>query len=213
MKITIGVVDDHQLFVKSLTVLIDSFSDFQVILEALNGEDLLKKLEACPEKPDVLLVDVNMPLMDGPRTVAKVAKDYPSIRISALSMKTDDLTIIRMLRAGSSAYLLKDIHPNELEKALHEIYEKGFYNADAANINYRRLIVKAEENEKVKINDQEREFLRLSCSDFTYKQIAGQMFLSERTIDGYRESLFEKFNVKSRVGMVLEAIRQNYVSL
>lgn len=213
MKITIGIVDDHQLFLKSLTVLINSFDGCEVILEALNGEELMRKLEAAEKKPDILLVDVNMPVMDGPRAVAKITSAYPAIRISALSMKADDLTIIKMLKAGSSAYLLKDIHPDELERALNEIYKKGFYNADAANINYRRLLIKEEESEKLKISDREKEFLRLSCSDLTYKQIAGQMYLSERTIDGYRESLFEKLNVKSRVGMVLEAMRQNLVSL
>jgi DNA-binding NarL/FixJ family response regulator len=129
----------------------------------------------------------------------------------ALSQNDSDKTIIGMIKAGCCAYLLKDTHPNELEKALHEIYTTGFYNADASNINFRRLL--QFEKDALKITDKEKMFLQLACSDRTYKQIAAEMFLSERTIDGYRESLFQKLNVQSRVGMALEAIRRELVSL
>jgi DNA-binding NarL/FixJ family response regulator len=182
-------------------------------MEALQGDDLLRKLAVTSEKPDILLIDVNMPVMDGPHTAEKIAAEYPAIKMVALSMKDDDTSVIRMLRAGCCAYLLKDIHPDELEKALAEIRTKGFYNGDAYNVNYRRLILKANEEDMLNISERERQFLQLACSDLTYKEIAAQMFLSERTIDGYRESLFEKLNVKSRVGMALEAIRRNLVTL
>jgi DNA-binding NarL/FixJ family response regulator len=213
MKIKIGIADDHQLFLKSLAHLINSFPGFEVILEALNGERLLHELKAAPVLPDILLLDVTMPIMDGPQTTTKILAAYPGTRIAALSMKADDMTIIRMLKAGSCAYLLKDIHPDELEKALTEIAHRGYYNADAFNINYRRLILKAEETNKHQLNSREQHFLQLSCSDLTYKEIAGQMYLSERTIDGYRDAIFEKLNVKSRVGMVLEGIRQGLINL
>ena len=120
-------------------------------------------------------------------------------------------TIISMIKAGCCAYLLKDIHPEDLNKALHEIYYKGYYNADAVNINYRRLLQHQEK--EVQLTDKEKEFLQLACSDATYKQIAATMHLSERTVDGYRENLFRKLNVQSRTGMALEAIRRNIVSL
>lgn len=211
MKIHIGVVDDHQLFLKSLSVLIDSFSAFDMILDALNGASLLGKLEAAQIIPDILLIDVNMPVMDGVKTATAVSARYPQIRLVALSMKDDDMSVINMLKAGCCAYLLKDIHPDELEKALTEIHTKGYYNADVSNINYRRLIHKIKE--EVVFSDKERTFLKLACSDLTYKQISAEMHLSERTIDGYREALFEKLNVQSRVGMVLEALRRDLVSL
>jgi DNA-binding NarL/FixJ family response regulator len=131
----------------------------------------------------------------------------------ALSMKDDDTTIINMIRAGCCAYLLKDIHPNELEKALLEINKSGYYNADASNLNFRRLLKKKDEDEKLAITEKELAFLKLACSDLTYKQIADKMHLAERTIDGYRESLFNKLNVQSRVGMVLEALRRELISL
>lgn len=214
MKIKVGVTDDQQLFLKSLCTLINTFPSFEVVVDALNGEDLLQKLATLKELPDIILLDVNMPVMEGPEAAQRVAEKYPLIRTAALSVKDDDMTVISMIKGGCCAYLLKDIHPNELEKALLEIQEKGFYNGDAFNINYRRLIV-AQQQVKTgpNITDKEKKFLQLACSDLTYKQIASRMNVSERTIDGYREVLFEKLNVQSRVGMVMEAIRKNYISI
>jgi len=125
----------------------------------------------------------------------------------------EDNAIISMFKAGCCGYLLKDTHPNELEKALDEINKRGYYNADAGNINFRRLIMKVDKNEDVRITPKEAIFLQHACSELTYKQIAAEMNLSERTIDGYREALFKKFNVQSRVGLCLEALRKELVSL
>lgn len=213
MKITIAVADDQQLFLKSLCTLIDTFESFKTVTDAVNGDDLLKKLERLKKLPDILVIDVNMPVMDGPAAAQLIAKKYPSIKMVALSMKDDDNSVIGMLRAGCCSYLLKDIHPDELEKALLEISEKGFYNADAYNINYRRLIKLANQGVGLVLTEKEKLFLRLSCSDLTYRQIATMMGVAERTVDGYRESLFHKLKVQSRVGMVLEGLRQNLVTL
>ncbi len=213
MKITLGIVDDHQLFLKSLVLLVNSLESFNILVDALNGEHLLKKLASLDIQPDILLIDVNMPVLDGVKTAQRVAEKYPLVKMVALSMKDDDATIINMIKAGCCAYLLKDIHPSEFEKALLEIYSKGYYNADASNINYRRLILKANKEDTVKFSDKEKRFLQYACTDLTYKQIAAEMYLAERTIDGYREILFQKLNVESRVGMAMEAIRRNIVSL
>lgn len=212
MKINIGIVDDHQLFLKSLSILIESFPTFDIVVDALNGESLITKLASAKVLPDIILLDVNMPVMDGAKTASVISVKYPLIKLVALSMKDDDTSVINMIKAGCCAYLLKDIHPDELEKALNEVYSKGYYNADISNINYRRLIMKTKE-ESIVFTERERTFLKLACSDLTYKQISAEMHLSERTIDGYREALFEKLNVQSRVGMVLEALRRNLVSL
>lgn len=213
MTINIGVADDEQLFLKSLGRLIDGFPSCATIIEAMSGEDLLKKLASGQQQPDILLLDVRMRGMSGIQTATILTKEYPLIRLAALSTQDDDNTIISMLKAGACAYLLKDIHPDELERALLEIYSHGFYNGDAYNVNCRRLIRHSERQAAVSLNEREKTFLRLSCSDLTYKQIAAEMHLSERTIDGYREVIFEKFNVQSRVGMVLEALRRKIVSL
>lgn len=211
MKIKIGIADDQQLFLRSLSNLICSFNGFEVVVEALNGEELLKQVGALDTLPDIILIDVQMPVMDGPSAVANIAAGYPSIKTVALSMKEDDHSVLRMLRAGCSAYLLKDVHPRELEKALLEVHETGYYNSDSFSLHYRRLLRRGE-SEEIKLSDREQAFLKLACSDFTYKEIASKMFLSEKTIDGYRESLFAKLNVKSRTGMALEGIRKGLVA-
>jgi DNA-binding NarL/FixJ family response regulator len=211
--ITIGLADDHQLFLKSLKLMIESFKDMHVIVEAANGKDLQQKLGALQEQPDIILLDVNMPGMNGEETAAWLSVAHPAIKVVALSMNDDDKTIIKMIKAGCCAYLLKDTSPDDLEKAVLQVHSKGYYNADAANINFRRLLQAQTGAEALNITDREKQFLQLACSDLTYKQIAAEMNLSERTIDGYRESLFNKLNVQSRVGMALEAIRKELVQL
>jgi DNA-binding NarL/FixJ family response regulator len=211
MKITIGIADDQQLFLRSLSNLINSFADFEVIIEALNGEELLKSIALLEALPDIILMDVKMPVMDGPTAVTELTATHPHIKTIALSMKEDDHSILSMLRAGCSAYLLKDVHPKELENALKEVYNTGYYNSDSFSTHYRRLL-RNQGNDGLKLTDREKAFLKLACSDFTYKEIASKMFLSEKTIDGYRESLFQKLNVKSRVGMALEAIKLDLVA-
>lgn len=213
MNITLGIADDHQLFLKSLSLLIGSLEDFSIIVEAMNGKELVEKLECKKTEPDIILLDVNMPVMDGRQTAEYLSQKFPAIKLVALSMKDDDATIISMIKAGCCSYLLKDIHPEELNKALHEIYKKGYYNSDAANINYRRLLQHQEKQNELQLTDKEKQFLQLACSDATYKQIAAEMHVSERTVDGYRENLFKKLNVQSRTGMALEAIRRNLVNL
>lgn len=213
MKIKVGLVDDHQLFLKSLSLMLETLQDFQIVVEALNGQDLQQKLEGSKDIPDIMLIDVNMKIMDGIETTAWLQQQYPSIKLIALSMNDKDNAIIKMFKAGCCAYLLKDVHPAVLEKALHEVYTKGYYNADTAQFNPGRLLSKADKNAQPALTPKEQQFLQLACSERTYKQIAGEMKVSERTVDGYRESLFQKFGVQSRVGLCLEALRKEFVNL
>jgi len=211
MKLTIGIVDDHQLFLKSLSLMLESFKVYEVVLEALNGKELQEKMQQKKIVPDIILIDVNMPVMNGIETATWLFEQYPQVKLVALSMNDTDKAIIGMLKAGCCAYLLKDTHPNELEKALQEISTKGYYNADVSNINFRRLL--QAEKEALHINEKEKQFLQLACSDKTYKQIAAIMGVTERTVDSYRENLFQKLKVQSRVGLALEAIRKELVKL
>lgn len=209
----IGIVDDVQLFVKSLSLLINTFDSCEVTVEAISGEDLLRKLSFTKSLPDILLIDVSMPIMDGIATAKCISEKYPSIKLVALSTNHDDFSIIGMIRANCCSYLLKDMHPQELENALQEIYRNGYYNADAYNRDSRRLMRQASIIQADTFTEREKKFLQLACTDLTYKAIAYKMNLAERTIDGYREALFEKLNVQSRVGMALEAVRRKLVSV
>jgi DNA-binding NarL/FixJ family response regulator len=213
MSIRIGLADDHQLFLKSLSMLVSSLPGYEVVLEALNGQECLTRIRQLSAPPDILLIDLNMPVLDGHQTAKTIASEFPSVKMAALSMKSDDRSIINMIKAGCCAYLMKEIHPNELERALDQMHRVGYYNADAANINYRRLLLFQQEEEQLSITPKEKIFMQFASSDLTYKQIAAEMSLAERTIDGYREILFKKLNVQSRVGLVLEALRRNIIQL
>lgn len=213
MRVTIGLVDDHQLFLKSLILMLESFKNYDVVVEAFNGKELQEKLLAAKVLPDIMLIDVAMPVMDGIETAKWLTETYPAVKLVALSMNDNDNSIIAMIKAGCCAYLLKDTHPTELEKALEAIYKKGYYNGDLVNINYRRLMLTENESTNALITDRDKEFLKLASSDLTYKQIAVLMKVSERTVDSFREALFQKLNVQSRVGMVMEALRRNLINL
>ena len=211
MNINIGLVDDHQLFSKSLELMLASFKDFTVVVDAVNGIDLQQKMKTISVLPDIMLIDVNMPMMNGRQTAKWMRENFPSVKLAALSMNDNDQSIIDMFKAGCCAYLIKDTHPSDLEFALHQIYNKGYYNVDQRH-HYNKL-VSTQQNDSLELSERERVFLPLACSEMTYRQIAGILNVSERTVDGYRESVFRKFNVQSRTGMALEAIRRGFVSI
>lgn len=211
--IPVAIADDHQLFLKSLALLVSQIPNFEMVVEALNGKDLLNKLAVTKATPEIFLIDVDMPVMDGLATTFELRKIYPLAKIVALSMKDDDKSILSMLKAGCCAYLLKDIHPNEFEKALFQVYTMGYYYSDVTYKFAKQMILGSNDPKNIKFTQKEIIFLQLACSDLPYKEIASEMNLSERTIDGYRESLFEKLNVRSRTGMVLEALKRKIIKL
>lgn len=209
LKQTVAIVDDHSLFAKSLTVLVNSFADFEVVYHAKNGKQLIDWLLVVEKIPDIILLDVNMPVFSGLKTMKYVHNHFPNLKVLALSMDNEDETIITMLRNGARGYLLKDIDPEILEKALIAVAANGFYNSNMLDYGkaHRPSVP------SVKLKKREIEFLKWVCTEKTYKEIAQEMFLSPKTIDGYRENLFEKLNVKSRVGMVLFAIKNKIIKI
>lgn len=211
MKYELGLVDDHQLFTMSLEMMLNGFKNFKVTLTAHSGEELQSKIRRMTRLPDIMLLDVSMPGMGGAEVAYWMTQHYPQVKLVAVTTNDADKVILAMIKAGCCSYMLKNIHPTELEKAMLEIIEKGYYNADITNINFRRLINIGKE--EVFLTEREKEFLRLACSDDTYKQIARLMKVSMSTVDGYRVNLFKKLNVESRTGMVLEAVKRQIIIL
>jgi two-component system, NarL family, invasion response regulator UvrY len=212
-KTKVAIADDHTLLRKALSKLISSFENYTVLFEAEHGIDVKSKITQ-HAIPDIILLDVNMPGMDGFETVQWLHKNYPHIKVLALSMFSDEKIIVRMLRLGAKGYILKNIDPEELRNALDSVMKKDFYlpeyisgkiisglNKDGDEI----------EKQSIFLTEKEKEFLQLICSELTYKDIAVKLNLSPRTIDDYRNALFEKFNVKSRVGLAIYAIKKGFV--
>lgn len=209
--IKIIIVDDHSLFSQSLSFLIGTFKDFEVIGNYANGKEFINALESGIALPDIVLLDVNMPIMDGVETMKRVKESYPDLKILALSVNNDEETIMKMLTSGAKGYLLKDTTPNLFKEALLELYTKGFYYSEMVS---DFLINKINSNDtKVVLKERELEFIKLACTEKTYKEIADGMCLSPKTIDGYREQLFQKLEIKTRIGLVLYAIKHKIISL
>lgn len=214
-KKTVVIVDDHVLVANAIGSLIAVMPNYEVIHVAENGMDLIEWLGNRKKDPDIILLDINMPKLNGYETAEWVKANRPDIAIIALTMINDEKSIIKMIRAGASGYLLKDIHPVELEKALDLVLEKGYYYTDSVANKLVKSITTDEntKTEQVKLTEKEILFLKYSCTELTYKEIAHSMKLSTRTVEGYRDHLFLKLNIKSRVGLVLYAIRNNFFQL
>lgn len=213
-KVKVIVADDHILMRNALSRLVGTLEGYEVLAEADNGRDLKNKILQ-HLVPDIVLLDVNMPEMDGFQTTEWLHKNYPHIRVLVLSMLSDERTIIRMFRLGAKGYLLKNTDPDELKKALDAIVAKNVYLSDYVSGKLVSGLNKyADLEEKpVLLNEREKEFLQWACSELSYKDIADKMNLSPRTVDDYRQALFTKLKVHSRVGLVLYAIRNALVEV
>lgn len=216
MPALIAIADDHTLLASALSDMIRKFDNYDVSLVAENGRDLLDQLAISTQLPDILLLDLSMPVMDGFETAGQLRQLYPSIKILALSMDDREEHIIKIIRDGARGYLLKGCRPSEFRLALDEIMQKGYYYSEFLTTQLiRNLNAPPESNPKVPfiLNSRELEFLKSACSELTYTEIADKMCVSPRTVDGYREVIFQKMNVKTRVGMVIEGLRHGLIAL
>jgi len=213
-KIQVAIADDHTLLRKALARLINTFEGYTILFEAENGKDLRNKIIQY-QVPDIVVLDVNMPEIDGFETTKWLQKNYPQVKVLALSMLSDELSIIKMFRLGAKGYLLKNTEPEEFKLALDSIVNKNVYLSEYVS---GKLISglknKADQDpEQVVLNEKEREFLRLVCTDLSYKEIGEKMYVSARTADDYRQALFTKLKVHSRVGLVIYAIKNGIVEI
>jgi DNA-binding NarL/FixJ family response regulator len=212
----IVLTDDHILLRNGLAQLVQSLGHI-VLFEANNGKDLITKLDAT-NLPDLVLLDINMPEMDGYETAQWLKQNHPDVNVLALSMYDNENSIIKMLKCGAKGYILKDSDPAELKAAIDAVMSKGYYYSDLVSGKLIHAINKIDDagsdiHTVTNLSERETDFLKYSCTELTYKEIAEKMFVSPRTIDGYRDALFEKLNIKTRVGLAMYAIKNNIVQL
>ena len=210
------LIDDHSLLRNGLASLLKDIGH-DVLFEADNGKDFIEKLKP-GSLPEVVLLDINMPEMDGYATAQWIKTNHPEIKVLALSMYDNENAIIRMLKCGARGYILKDCDPAELKAAIDALIHKGYYYSELVSGKLIHAINKIDDDGSelkslIQLNDRETDFLKYACTELTYKEIADKMFVSPRTIDGYRDALFEKLQVKTRVGLVLYAIKNGVVNV
>ena len=209
------LADDHILLRDALTNLINNFEEFEVIARAANGREVIRLLED-GRQPDILLMDLNMPTMDGYEAAKLLAKQQPYLKIVILTMYDTEMLLIRLLHAGVCGFLKKDVHPQDLRHALLAIAAGEYYYSNHTNVKIVSLLRKEESGqanfEKLLLTDNEIQFLKLCATDMTYVEIAGAMELKPKFIDNLRQSLFSKLDVNSRVGLVIYAVKNGLIN-
>jgi len=214
-KQTLILADDHILLRDALANLINSFPDFKVTGLACDGTGVQAIIQQ-NSPPDIIILDLNMPKMDGYETTKWLAQNYPEVKILILTMYDSDIALIRLLQEGVRGFLKKDIHPDELRNALETVVEHGYYYTNSTSSKMAAFLKKSNGRqstlEKNTLTEIEINFLKLASSDMTYKEIAMRLNLSTRVVDNYREVLFEKLGVRSRVGLAIYAIKNGIVS-
>jgi DNA-binding NarL/FixJ family response regulator len=213
-KVNIAIVDDHTLFRQGLAHLLTESDEINVLFDADNGADMIRKLPLHP-LPDVILMDITMPVMDGYESTKWIKANHPGINVLALSMFEEDKPIIGMLKSGAGGYMLKQSKAGDLVNAIKGIAKQSIYINELVSGKLLRNIQNNQptKNTPIGLNPNELKFLELCCSDLTYKQIADMMNLSPHTIDNYREALFQKFEVKSRTGLVISALKNELIKI
>ena len=213
----IVLVDDHILLRNGLASLVQSFEGYDVLFEANNGKDFIEQLKTYPA-PDIVLLDITMPEMNGQETADWIKINLPNAKILVLSVMDNDSIIISMLKKGARGYLLKDSKPAIFREALDSIRDTGFYVNELVSNKMLNYVTHDQDKGKEislvsSLTEKEISFLQLVCTELTYKEIANKMELSPRTVDGYRDELLKKLKVQSRIGLVVFAIKYGLYKL
>lgn len=207
-KIKIALADDHTLFRKGVEELIEDWDNMEAIISVANGNELIASMSAAKDLPDLCLLDINMPELNGFETAKKIRETWPDMKILAVSVYDSEFNVISMLRAGAGGYILKDAQPAMLKAAIEGLYKNGFHHSELVTGKIlHQLISTSREVNSTQLNENEIQFLKLCCTELTYREIADIMGLSHRTIDGYRDQLFSKLGIKSRTGLVMYALK------
>ena len=212
----IALLDDHTLLRKGMALLIKALG-YQIFIEAANGKEFISKLDA-GNLPDLVLMDISMPEMDGYETMKWLRQHYPHLKVLVLSMHDDENAVIRMIQYGARGYVLKESDPSVLKAAIKAVLERGYYHSEMVTGRLIHSLAGHDEHghelhQLTHLKDKEMQFLKLVCTEMTYKEIADEMGLSPRTVDSDRDMLFEKLHVKTRTGLVMFAIRTGIVKI
>lgn len=215
--IKLALADDQKLFLRGLRLILEDQPNIDIIIEAGNGQELLDAIAL--EVPDVVLLDLKMPVMDGIEATKQIKEHYPDIKILLLSMHDDERLISHLMNLGANGYLLKDEEPEVVCKAVVAVHEKGFFFNDYTSkallrgVKSRTKITSVNQHLKTELTKRELEILHLICQEYTTAEIAQELYISIRTVDGHRRNLQDKTGVKNVAGLVIYAIRNGIVKL
>lgn len=209
-KINIAVVDDQQLFRQGLISLLKETKNLNIMFEAENGNDLLEKLKV--KQPDVVLLDIEMPVLDGVETTIRLKAKYPDIKIVILTMHDEEEMIVHLIEKGAHGFLPKNEDIESVVDSIFSVHQNGYFFNDRIS----KAMVKGLINSKkikptfndIDLNEREMEIIRLICKEHTSLEIGEKMHLSTKTIDNYRLSLIKKLGVRNSIGLVMYAVKR-----
>ncbi|HLA57417.1 MAG TPA: response regulator transcription factor [Puia sp.] len=212
--IKVAIADDHKIFRKGVILSLRAYSNIKFVQEAENGQELLDGLPV--SMPDVILMDLRMPLKDGIETTKSIAKLYPQIHIIALTMYEDERFVSHMMEIGANGYLLKSADPSEIKRAIMEVSSKGYYLNNFVNRillkkSHARTKVIPNLNTEVTLSEREREVMKYICMEFTAQEIAQKLEVSPRTVEAIKDRLMERFGAKNTAGLVFFAVKNNLI--
>ncbi|AMP98849.1 LuxR family transcriptional regulator [Pedobacter cryoconitis] len=213
IPLKIAIADDHKIFRKGLTGIINDIKEFDLVFETGNSFDMLNQLSS--KKPDVIIIAIKLPGLDDLKMLNYIKSNFEGVRILMLSTIDEGPYIIKVMKAGANGYLSKDSEPEEIIMAIHEVYEKGFYfNKHLSITLIKELLVQPPAtigSKEAMLNDREIDVLKLICEESTNAEIANKLFLSVRTVEGYRTKLFEKIGSKKIAGLVIYAVKNGII--
>ncbi|WP_046744657.1 response regulator transcription factor [Kordia zhangzhouensis] len=217
--IKIAIADDEALFRAGMSFILTRVKNFEIVFEAENGSDLIDKLKKAPEKPDVVLMDLKMPLLNGVESTKILQKDYPDIKVIAVTSYDGKSFITNMIDVGASSYLLKNTSPKVVVHTINEVYDKGFYYDERVlQIIHENLLSAKSKRIKSDLDNnlltkREKEILELICNQYTTNEIAEKLFISPRTVEGHRNNLLLKTESKNVAGLVIYGIQKKLIEL
>lgn len=212
--VKVAIADDHKIFRKGVILSLRQYTNIKFVQEAENGQELIDGL--VESNPDVILMDLKMPVKDGIESTKYINKHFPFIRIIILTMYEDERFVGHLMDSGANGYLLKSTEPAEIKKAISDVMRTGFYLNNFVNKilikkNYSKQKFNPNLNSEVVISEREKEVLTLVCMEYTAHEIAKKMEISARTVEAIKDRLMERFGVKNSVGLVFYSMKNSLI--